>query len=139
MSQIRIGPLVRATTSTCVTIWAEFAHPCTMQLSVAPTPSPQVVFAQSPQADPISLSVHTITVGGRYYAAPQLNNLQPSTWYTYHIHTTTPDNPIQQEADTSLLQCFRTLDPSPTSPATRDPLRLVYGSCRKPGQPSTDT
>jgi hypothetical protein len=134
MSQIRIGPLVRATTATCVTIWVEFTQPCTIQLSVIPT--------QSPQAEPISLSVRTTTVGGRHYAAPQLNDLQPATWYTYHIHTTTPDNSTRQEADTPLLQCFRTLDPSSTSqtssPAPRTPLRLVYGSCRKPGQPSTD-
>src|SRR6266567_7007905 len=109
MSQIRIGPLVRATTATCVTIWAEFTHPCTMQLSVVPT--------HSPQADPISLSVRTTTVGGRHYAAPQLNELQPATWYTYHIHTTTPDNPTLQETTSSLIQCFRTLDQSPTAQA----------------------
>jgi len=134
MSQMRIGPLVRATTATSVTIWAEFTHPCTMRLSVVPT--------QSPQADPISLSVRTTNVGGRHYAVPQLNDLQPATWYIYHIHTATPDNPTWQEADAPLLQCFRTLDPSPTarssSPAPRHPLRLVYGSCRKPDQPSTD-
>lgn len=134
MSQIRIGPLVRATTTTSATIWAEFTHPCTMQLSVVPT--------QSPDAAPINLSVRTTTVGGRHYAVPQLNNLQPATWYTYHIHTTTLDTPTLQQADTTLLQCFRTFDPSPTSQSPsltpRAPLRLVYGSCRKPDQPSTD-
>src|SRR5690242_7298945 len=98
MSQIRIGPLVRATTSTSATIWAEFTHPCTIQLSAVPT--------QSPDAASISLSVHTTTVGGRHYAVPQLNNLQPATWYTYHIHTTTLDNSTLQQADTTLLQCF---------------------------------
>jgi PhoD-like phosphatase len=134
MSQMRIGPLVRATTATCVTIWAEFTQPCTMQLSVIPT--------QSPQADPISLSVRTTTVGGRHYATPQLNQLQPATWYTYHIHTTSPDIPTRQKTASSLLQCFRTLDQPPTaqtaSPAVHPPLRLVYGSCRKPDQPATD-
>jgi hypothetical protein len=134
MSQMLIGPLVRATTATSVTIWAEFSQPCTMQISVVPT--------QSPQANPISLSVRTITVGGRHYTAPQLHKLQSATWYTYHIHTATPDNPTWQKADSSLLQCFRTQDQAPTDQASsiarHTPLRLIYGSCRKPDQPAID-
>jgi hypothetical protein len=132
MSQIRIGPLVRATTATCATIWAEFTQPCTVQLSVVP--------AQSPQAEPISLSVHTTTVGGRHYAAPQLYALQPATWYTYQIYTSTPDNGSWQQATSLPIQCFRTLDQSSTTstPVLRTSLRLVYGSCRKLDQPTTD-
>jgi phosphodiesterase/alkaline phosphatase D-like protein len=122
MTYIRIGPLVRATTATEATIWAELSQPCTVLLYVKPY--------NVPGSEAVTISTSTITIGGHYYAAPQITNLQPATWYTYHLYTAE-----QQDQHTSLLQCFRTLTPD-TEPAR--PLRLVYGSCRKLSRPRQD-
>ena len=132
MVQMDIGPLVRATSATSVTVWAEFARSCTVRL--------QVVSQQAPQDVPITVSVHTTTVGGRYYAAPQLHGLQAATWYVYRIYSTTADGEVWQEE--ARLQCFRTLDNIIVQQAIlRMPersLRLVYGSCRKLDRPQAD-
>lgn len=133
LSPIRVGPLVRATSATSVTIWAEFSQPCTVQLSVVPQ--------QNPQDTPITVHVRTVTVGERYYAAPQLDGLQPATWYTYQFHSAS-----QGEQDTTGAprpQCFRTLNETatedqPSSQTARHTLRIAYGSCRKLDQPETD-
>src|SRR3954466_1042123 len=114
MSYVRIGPLVRATTATEATIWLELSQPCTVQLQVTPynTSDSEVVTSNTP----------AITIGGHYYAEPQITHLQSATWSTYHLSI------AGQEQDSSLLQCFRTLTPST---AQELPLRLIYGSCRK--------
>jgi phosphodiesterase/alkaline phosphatase D-like protein len=122
MSYVRIGPLVRATTATEATIWLELSQPCTVQLQVTPynTSDSEVVTSNTP----------AITIGGHYYAAPQITHLQSATWYNYHLSI------AGQEQDSSLLQCFRTLTPST---AQELPLRLIYGSCRKLSCPEEDT
>ncbi|HEY7414416.1 MAG TPA: alkaline phosphatase D family protein, partial [Ktedonobacteraceae bacterium] len=85
---------------------------------------------------PITVSMHTVAAGGRYYAAPQLDGLQPATWYTYRLDTS------EQEQKGAHLQCFRTLDISVTDQSSRQEtkasLRLVYGSCRKTDRPDID-
>jgi phosphodiesterase/alkaline phosphatase D-like protein len=122
MTHVRIGPLVRATTATEVTIWAELSQPCTVLLHVKPYNASESEF--------VTIRVPTITIGGHYYVAPQLTNLQPAFWYTYHLYTP------EQDQHTSLLQCFRTLAPDMEQ---EKPLRLVYGSCRKLSHPQQDT
>jgi phosphodiesterase/alkaline phosphatase D-like protein len=122
MTHIRIGPLVRATAATEVTIWAELSQPCSILLRVTPY--------NASESEAVTISASTITIGGHYYVAPQITNLQPATWYTYHLDTP------EQEQYTSLLQCFRTLTPDTEQ---QKPLRLVYGSCRRLSSPLQDT
>lgn len=87
---------------------------------------------------PITISTHTVAVGGRYYAAPQLDGLQPATWYTYWLSTSEQED----EQTVPRLQCFRTLDASiaeqPSRQEVRSSLRLAYGSCRKLDRPDID-
>jgi phosphodiesterase/alkaline phosphatase D-like protein len=113
MSFVRIGPLVRATTATEATIWFELSQPCTVQLQVTPY--------NAATSEAVTIDAPSITIGGHYYATPQVTHLQPATWYHYRLSI------AGQEQDSSLLQCFRTLTPS--SQQTQ-PLRLIYGSCR---------
>jgi len=122
MSYVRIGPLVRASTATEATIWLELSQPCTVQLQVTPY--------NTSDSEVVTINTPTITIGGHYYAAPQITHLQPATWYNYHLSI------AGQEQDSSLLQCFRTLTPST---AQELPLRLIYGSCRKLSRPEEDT
>lgn len=134
MNQIRVGPLVRATSTTSVVIWAEFAQPCTVTL--------RATIDAFPEQDPIIIQTRTITIGGHHYAAPQLLGLQPATWYRYHIETAEqaePDsNQIATPVDTTanIIQCFRTLDAAET---TTNHLRIFYGSCRRLTKPTDDT
>lgn len=122
MSHVRIGPLVRATTATEATIWLELSQPCIVQLQVTPY--------NASNSEVVTIDAPTITIGGHYYAAPQMTHLQPATWYNYRLSV------AGQELDNSLLQCFRTLTPSTAREA---PLRLLYGSCRKLSRPQEDT
>jgi hypothetical protein len=93
--------------------------------------------------------MHTITIGGHHYAAPQLLGLQPSTWYRYQFSTSVTPNGaltvVQDGEHTNTfpqLLCFRTLDAEPASerlsPERRVPLCLAYGSCRKSEDPASD-
>jgi phosphodiesterase/alkaline phosphatase D-like protein len=122
MTHVLIGPLVRATTTTEATIWAEFSQPCSVQLTVKPY--------NASESQAATIRVPTITIGGHYYAAPQITNLQPATWYTYHLNTT------EQDQQPSQLQCFRTLT---ANTEQERPLRLIYGSCRKLSSLQQDT
>lgn len=122
MTHIRIGPLVRATTATEATIWAELSHPCSISLCVKPY--------NASESEAVTISASAITIGGHHYVAPQVTNLQPATWYTYHLDTP------EYDQYTSLLQYFRTL---PSDTEHKQPLRLIYGSCRRLNNPSQDT
>ena len=136
MTNLRVGPLVRAINATSVVIWAELPYSCTVLLSAQP-----LVIDDSIQAQPISLRTHTITVGGRFYIAPQLQGLQPATWYTYWLSIATqPEHDEQRERlDETSTFCFRTMeDESDIASSIAKPLRLVYGSCRKFVAPQID-
>lgn len=122
MTHIRIGPLVRATTATEATIWAELSHPCTILLHVKPY--------NTSESKAVTVSASTITIGGHHYVAPQITNLQSATWYTYYLDI--PEN----DQHASLPQCFRTLTPDTEQ---QQSLRLIYGSCRRLSNPSQDT
>src|SRR6266700_1774349 len=100
MTHVRIGPLVRATTATEVTIWAELSQPCTVLLHVKPY--------NASECEAVTISVPTITIGGHYYVAPQITNLQPATWYTYHLYTPEQD----QHTSTSRLWLLPQTQPS---------------------------
>jgi len=110
MPHLRVGPLVRAISTTSAVIWAEFTQPCEISLSASPSD-----FSESHH---MTVSTRTVTVGGRHYAAPQLIGLQPATWYTYRLRTSPGDT-----GQTLPIQCFRTLDP----PEAGHSLALAYG------------
>ncbi|HEV2659892.1 MAG TPA: alkaline phosphatase D family protein [Ktedonobacteraceae bacterium] len=125
MVQLLVGPIVRATDTTSVVIWVEVSHACSITLRVAP---------YSEQENEVgSTIVHTLMVGGHHYAAPQLQGLQPSTWYHYELFT--DDAPLT-DPFAPLLQCFRTLGSKETEEV---PIRFIYGSCRKLDRPEDDT
>lgn len=129
MTQLLVGPLVRATDAASVVIWVEVSHACSITLRVTP---------YSKQENEVgSVSVHTLMVGGHHYAAPQLQGLQPGTWYHYELFT--DESPLT-DPSAPLLQCFRTLASEETDEAPQKvPLRFIYGSCRKLDRPEDDT
>ena len=136
MTYLRVGPLVRV-------IWAELASSCTVLLSAQPLENTHVT-----PTDTISVRTHTVTLGGRFYIAPQLQGLQPATWYTYSLSIIEQTQHSQQleYGDGSLVSCFRTMnmqDENDTSEHgssshAQQPLRIVYGSCRKFVAPQID-
>ncbi len=142
MNPLCVGPLVRATTATTTVVWAEFFQPGEVTLRVTPF--------DATENSPIMLNTHTVTVGGRHYAAPQLTVLQPATWYSYRIDAI----PGKTAADASQLagiehrqvalpyQCFRTLDSGEAGEHSEHKqeksLLLAYGSCRKLTRPKQD-
>ena len=141
MPLVRVGPLVRATNATSVVIWAELSYPCTVLLLAYP--SDAINTAQSQQ-----IRVHTVTLGGRHYIAPQLQGLHPATWYSYELALATQ---VEQEehkerTDEARVFCFRTMDADekstlqeqPSSSVMHKQLRVAYGSCRKFVAPQVD-
>jgi len=142
MTPLCVGPLVRATTATATVVWAEFFQPGEVTLRVTPF--------DATENSTIMLNTHTVTVGGRHYAAPQLTGLQPATWYSYRIDAI----PGKTAADAGQLagiehrqvalpyQCFRTLDSGEAGEHSghkqEKSLLLAYGSCRKLTQPKQD-
>jgi phosphodiesterase/alkaline phosphatase D-like protein len=130
MSQLSVGPLVRAVTPDSVTIWTEWTHPCEATLRVAPANA-----SCEQIANPQTVCSHTLTISNHHYALLRLGNLQPSTWYDYHV-TCKTDGGEQAPAPaaSALKQCFRVLD----LPAADNTLRLAYGSCRKPSAVEPD-
>lgn len=139
MPQLCVGPLVRATTTTSVIIWAEFTHPCWITLqATGDAPSREAHTTHVIQA-------HTVTVGGHHYAAPQLSGLQAATWYSYQLALSESKYEIPtliqdtKHSDTfPLVLCFRTFDEHSPSTPVPQPLRFAYGSCRKSGEPEED-
>ncbi len=129
MVQLLVGPIVRATDTASVVIWVEISHACNITLKIAP---------YSEQENEVgSVSVHTLTVGGHHYAAPQFQGLQPGTWYYYELLA---DESSLTDPSAPLLQCFRTLDSGEAEDAQqRVPLRFIYGSCRKLDRAEDDT
>src|SRR2546423_5409760 len=135
MTPLCVGPLVRATTATTTVVWAEFLQPGEVTLRVTPF--------DTTENSTIMLNTHTVTVGGRHYAAPQLTGLQPATWYSYRIDAI----PVKTAVDAGQLagiehqqvalpyQCFRTLDSGEAGEHSEHKqeksLLLAYGSCRK--------
>ncbi|MDQ6661203.1 MAG: alkaline phosphatase D family protein [Chloroflexota bacterium] len=132
MTSLRIGPLVRATYTTSAVIWVETVQPCTITLNVTSFDDPQEKAA--------GVTMRTVMVGGRSYAAMQLNGLQPATWYNYSLSTESDERSEQVVP----YQCFRTLSSptrtdSPPETPSHQPLRVAYGSCRKLTEPEKDT
>jgi len=85
----------------------------------------------------ISMRVHTVTVGGRHYVAPQLGGLQPATWYSYQIESRSDEDSLASARESTPLQqilsyqCFRTLDAfDEEKQRDAQPLLIAYGSCR---------
>lgn len=128
MSYLRIGPLLRAVTTTSAVLWVECTQPCTVIITALDENG-----SIERETIPLQARMHTVTVGNRYYAAPELRDLQPATWYSYQLVVQTADG-MASEVSTKLLQIFRTLNDTPAT----TPLRLAYGSCRKPGSPEVD-
>ncbi len=145
MIHLRIGPLVRATSTTSAVIWAKLSHACNITLNAIPYDASEDEKATST----VSVSMRTVTVGGHHYAAPQLQGLQPGTWYRYYLSTSSiaADHVDKAESiEQSFLQCFRTMNASISEasqektppPSEAFSLRLAYGSCRKYIMPETD-
>ena len=134
MADILVGPLVRATDATRVTIWVECSQPSIVTLTACPLDT------ASFDQQPVTVSIRTVTVGGRYYAAPQLKGLRPATWYRYQISTSEQSQTEQYQSVP--FQYVRTLDdPSiveASLQSTTTALRLAYGSCRHLDQPEMD-
>lgn len=119
VGNLRVGPLVRAIRPDSVAVWTEWNSPCDITLTATPSGRLQ-------KSGPFSASTRTVMVRGRHYALSRLTGLQPATWYTYHVSTSTQKSrPFSAEG--TLVQCFRTLD----LPNAGAALRLAYGSCRK--------
>lgn len=137
---IRVGPLVRATGPHSVVIWLELASSCVVTLEVTPllpeTSAKTSSQEKSPKStsDPTKSRVRSVSVGGRHYATPHLEQLQPATWYSYRISISKDNRQI--DTASSHLQCFRTMD-VPLSTNDRA-LRVAYGSCRRYATPRTD-
>ena len=130
MSNLLVGPLVRAIRPNGVAIWTEWRHPCEVKLTATPAdhPDPRRGRLIVPTADlSASATSRTVTVGGRYYALSQLTGLQPATWYNYRISDAAQEIESSSPAEVAIVQCFRTLD----LPKVGNTLRLAYGSCRK--------
>src|SRR5579862_8987176 len=129
MIQIRVGPIVRAISANTAVIWAEFAQPCSVILTV----THETFSTQSPT----SVKTHTITIGGHHYAAPQVQGLQAAQWYNYQIEASEDEAQVKVSPGTpGILQCFRTLEDTDT--ITAHSLRIFYGSCRRLTQPEAD-
>ena len=120
---VRVGPLVRATSTTSVVIWAECAQAETVALYAQPLHE---------QGDVVTTTVSTVMVGGRHYVAPQLQGLQPGTWYRYQLISANSKEPLWGQT-TPPVQYFRTFDQS-----AGQTLRIAYGSCRKTTDQATD-
>lgn len=130
MPQLTVGPLVRAVTPNSVAIWTEWIQPCEVTLRVTVSEQPD---AQSLAA--LTARSSTVTIGDHHYALLQLDGLQESTWYYYHIASRAGEGGQDSTlAVSALKQCFRTLDP----PESGNVLRLAFGSCRKPSAPEPD-
>ncbi len=131
MPHLKTGPLVRATSTNAVVIWAELSAQCDVQVHIVPD-------APSTSAG-INISTTTVRVGGHYYVALQVQELQPSTWYTYSLSTPSGDKEITAKSSPPLIQCFRTFDATDSGQDDkRHSLRLAYGSCRKAEQDPSD-
>ena len=139
MTQLRVGPLVRATTADSTVIWLESSEPGDVVVTATPLDEAAPGGAPVPTAPVPTATARTVLVGSRHYAAPQLTGLQPATWYRYTIQITNHQSGSRQtvggQADEALpLQCFRTLD----RPDERRPVSLAYGSCRRALSPRRD-
>ncbi len=140
MTHLRVGPLVRATNATNVVIWAELPHPCTILLTLQP-----LNVTASTHLSALTIRTHTVTIGQRYYIAPQFQGLQPATWYTYWL-STAEQTEIERIEEEGLVFCFRTMDVNDESAISAGlssstnlrQLRIAYGSCRKFVAPQTD-
>ena len=131
MSHLRIGPLVRATSTDTVVIWAELSEHCDVQLLIIPD--------DRVTETTISVSATTVQVGGHYYIAPQVGGLQPSSWYTYSLSLPAENTELTTKDNSTLIQCFRTFDAHTIDSDDKRPgLRLAYGSCRKAEQDPSD-
>src|SRR3989440_1396807 len=135
MTPLCVGPLVRATTATGTVVWAEFFQPGEVTLRVTPF--------DATENSTILLNTHTVTVGGRHYAAPQLTGLQPATWYSYRIDAIPGKTAahsgqlagIEHQQVALPYQCFRTLDSGEAGEHSEHKqeksLLLAYGSRRQ--------
>ncbi|GHO91462.1 hypothetical protein KSF_015100 [Reticulibacter mediterranei] len=76
MSHVRIGPLVRATTTAEATIWLELSQSCIVQLQVTPY--------NASDSEVVTINTPTITIGGIIMRHPRLRtcNRQPGTVIT---------------------------------------------------------
>ncbi len=138
MVHLRVGPLIRATSPTSVVIWAECSQACIVTLCAVPQDASPDGTGNVEETKRISTP--TTNVGGRFFAAPQLHGLTPSTWYTYHLVLSNQDEEAPDASDPTLpVQCFRTFASSAgTHAQQRAELRLAYGSCRKLIHPPSD-
>ncbi|GCE03614.1 alkaline phosphatase D family protein [Dictyobacter aurantiacus] len=118
MTEILVGPLVRAVNPDSIVIWAE--------LTVAETVT-LLVYADAQADIHHTARQKTTMVGGHYYVALELRNLQAATWYTYQLIAASTGKELTQTSELPDRQCFRTLAAS----THKDPLRIAYGSCRK--------
>jgi phosphodiesterase/alkaline phosphatase D-like protein len=126
---VRVGPLVRATSATSAVVWAELAEAREVTLYAQPVDQPGTYVATTSS---------TVTVGGRHYVAPQLQDLQPGTWYRYHLAPTDSEETLFRQK-TPITQCFRTFSENTGKDhATDHSLRIAYGSCRKATDATTD-
>jgi phosphodiesterase/alkaline phosphatase D-like protein len=115
---------VRAVDATSALIWVELLQATAVDLNVTPLDQ----LGQDNVAQPSrTLTSKTVKVGSRYYAALQVNGLEPSTWYHYNVHAASSFTLSSEAGRVLPLQCFRTFDRA----EARQPLTLAYGSCRK--------
>lgn len=121
MSNLLVGPLVRAISPDEVIIWTEWSHSCKVRLAAWPEQ------LQGQETDTSAVEVSTIAVGGHYYALSRLSGLQSATWYRYQVSTGADERMDASVVKGAEVQCFRTMD----LPAEENALRLAYGSCRK--------
>lgn len=143
MTSLLIGPLVRATNSSSVLIWAEYTQSCWVTLKASPLEARE-------DTSPFTRRTHTVLVGGHHYAAAYLDGLQPATRYSYQLDISEEDDAEQTDKvnvedskhhDTRpSIYCFRTMNDVETAQSERIESRLyfAYGSCRKSEEQGVD-
>jgi hypothetical protein len=105
MTGLILGPLLRHVDERSATVWVETDGPCAVEV--------------------LDTSTRTFEVSGHHYALVVLTDLRPGTSTAYEVRL--DDEPVWPRPDSpfppSRIRTLSTQD---------DPVRLVFGSCRKP-------
>ncbi|MFD9095692.1 alkaline phosphatase D family protein [Streptomyces collinus] len=113
MAELRLGPLLRCTETSCATVWVETGEPCTVQVRCS---------------DGAGGTAPTFQVAGHHYALVTVTGLRPGGSPTYEILLDgtrvwpLPDSPFPP----SVIR----------SPSAGDTVRVTFGSCRWAAPPA---
>ncbi|MFD5584243.1 alkaline phosphatase D family protein [Streptomyces sp. NPDC127063] len=113
MVELRLGPLLRYTDSSCATVWVETSRPCVAQVRCS---------------NGAGGTAPTFQVAGHHYALVTVTGLEPGTAPSYEVLL--DDTPVWPLPDA----------PFPPSvirvPGAGDTVRVTFGSCRWAAPPA---